>query len=77
MLLYVIIPSALVGALSSFFLRARSLTEPLSLQNWKTQWLTPVPKVLCFHAICTMADEHQGSVEQKAEMLSGWLSVSE
>ena len=49
----------------------RSLKEPLSIQNWKTQRLTPVPKVLCFHAICTMADENQSSVEQKAEMLSG------
>ena len=51
----------------------RSLTGPLSVHNWKTQRLTPVPKVLCFHAICTMADEQQSSVEQKAEMLSGWL----
>ena len=55
----------------------RSLTGPLSVQNWKTQRLTPVPKVLCFHAICTMADEHQSSVEQKAEMLSRCLSEQE
>ena len=42
----------------------RSLIEPLSVQNWKTQRLTPVPKVLRFHAICTMADEHQSSIEK-------------
>ena len=51
----------------------RSLTEPLSIQNWKTQRLTPVPKVLCFHVICTTADENRSSVEQKADMLAGWL----
>ena len=53
----------------------RSLAEPLSIQNWKTRRLTPIPKVLCFHAICRMADEQQSSVEQKVEVLSVWFSV--
>ena len=51
----------------------RSLIEPLSVQSWKTQRLTPVPKVLCFHAICTMADENQSGIQKKSGMLRGWL----
>ena len=51
----------------------RSLTGPLSIQNCKTQRLTSVSIVLCFHAICTMADDRQSSVEQKTEIVSGWL----
>ena len=51
----------------------RILTEPLSSQNWKTQIHTLGHQVLCLHVICTQANEHQSSVEQKAEMLSGWL----
>ena len=50
---------------------------PPCFANTKTQRLVPIPKVLCFHAICTMADGVRGSVEQKAQMLNGWLSVSD
>jgi len=49
-------------------------TLPPAFANTKTQRLTPIPKVLCFHAICTMADEKQSSIEKKEEMLRGWLT---
>ena len=52
----------------------RSLAGPLSIQSWKTQRLPSVSIVLCFHAICTMADEHQSSVEQKVGTTSAWWS---
>ena len=53
--------------------RDRVSTLPVCFANTKTQRLTPVPKVLCFHAICTMADEHQSSIEKKLGVLRGWL----
>jgi len=46
---------------------------PVEYNNTKTENLIERGKALCFHAICTMADEKQGSVSKKLAMLQRWL----
>jgi hypothetical protein len=46
---------------------------PVEFANTKTVNLIEPAKALCFHAICTMSDENETSIEKKARLLSPWL----
>jgi hypothetical protein len=45
-------------------------TLPVTFANTKTEHLTTPADMLCFHAICTRADDDEGSIDKKLRMLS-------